>query len=949
MNSDGNRGPISKLVSELLKKFVPTIDSDDRKKIALRRYCMRILGSAIGANSVGGLRDAVFVCENIKKRLIRARPHQKEGEHNASRFDLLYRRLETSRVVRNKWAILSLLEELANTGNNYSNANNNSKTNVLAPITFSLGDLGAYETKTTKAKQNPTSTIGEDNKSAENFSRKRQIYSDKSSMLRYRINENTSFSMSQQLLLRDIIFIFQGIDGKYIRYSKSENSYAIDPKIGIPTPVRVLLLKLSHMGYLFRKVNEIINKSIARKDLGIVGQSLCFVFQEQLVDYYRLMAVLEAQVDLGDPTGRTEEVINSSLNRSSNNINESTDNIATNPALTLRRLFVWIQDPYERLKLMHTIAESTQGIRGGALTSAVHTFTRHGDPMVRTFLKKTMQEISAPVLAMIRRWVFEGDLQDPLGEFFIVEHPGVSNADMWRSKYSLNESMIPSFIPLELAQHILQIGMTINFIRSCCGESQYILDATTSANSQGKEFDYGEPDLLSLAIDRASKIANKFVVDLILKKYELWKHLNALKGFLLLGHGDFVASLMDALVPELSKPASRLFRHNLLGLLDGAVRASNAQYDDEETLERLDVKLLPAKAGDDGWAIFSLDYNLDDPLNTILTKNAMSKYLQVFRFLWRIKRVTHSLGTLWKHVTNSRHMLGSLPQLSTWVRSLHLLRNEMHRFMESLQSYLLFEVLETSWEGLRESMNMAVNLDEVIRAHEEYQRRMIKVALLGPELKGLRKGLHDVMNIVMEFCSEHERILTAALEIIHRRNMHEQHVKARLDDGEWGIDSNTSSNNNYSINNSNNMSNLNDSLNESTNSLNEAAYKLAYEANEKVKATRMKFTSKFVTFMNLAEKGSRSHGQNLHFLTFRMDFNEFYDEAKREALERRVQSQGGGHRDDNEEDQPAFEERLLRQLGASGAGYISRQNSLDSDLATNDVALSAPPQGKGVF
>ena len=117
---------------------------------------------------------------------------------------------------------------------------------------------------------------------------------------------------------------------------------------------------------------------------------------------------------------------------------------------------------------------------------------------------------------------------------------------------------------------------------------------------------------------------------------------------------------------------------------------------------------------------------------------------------------------------------------------LALLRNEMHRFMESLQGYLLFEVLETSWEGLRESMNEATDLDEVIRAHEEYQKRMIKVALLGPDLKALRKGLHDVMDIVMAFCGEHERILTSALEIIHRRNMYEQNVKARLDEGQWG-------------------------------------------------------------------------------------------------------------------------------------------------------------------
>ena len=106
MNDNSNSGPVSKLVSELLKKFIPSIDNDEKKQIALRRYCMRILGSAIGANG-GRSRNATFVNENIKKRLIRARPHHKEGENTANHFDLLYRRLETSRVVRNKWAILS--------------------------------------------------------------------------------------------------------------------------------------------------------------------------------------------------------------------------------------------------------------------------------------------------------------------------------------------------------------------------------------------------------------------------------------------------------------------------------------------------------------------------------------------------------------------------------------------------------------------------------------------------------------------------------------------------------------------------------------------------------------------------------------------------------------------------------------------------------------------------
>ena len=73
MENGSSNGGVSKLVSQLLKKFVPDIDPDERKQIALRRYCMRILGSAIGATGARS-RDAVALNEGIKRRLIRARP-----------------------------------------------------------------------------------------------------------------------------------------------------------------------------------------------------------------------------------------------------------------------------------------------------------------------------------------------------------------------------------------------------------------------------------------------------------------------------------------------------------------------------------------------------------------------------------------------------------------------------------------------------------------------------------------------------------------------------------------------------------------------------------------------------------------------------------------------------------------------------------------------------------
>ena len=43
---------------------------------------------------------------------------------------------------------------------------------------------------------------------------------------------------------------------------------------------------------------------------------------------------------------------------------------------------------------------------------------------------------------------------------------------------------------------------------------------------------------------------------------------------------------------ELSKDARVIYRHNLTGGLETAVRSSNAQYENSDILSRLDVRLL---------------------------------------------------------------------------------------------------------------------------------------------------------------------------------------------------------------------------------------------------------------------------------------------------------------------------------------------------------------------
>ena len=69
--------------------------------------------------------------------------------------------------------------------------------------------------------------------------------------------------------------------------------------------------------------------------------------------------------------------------------------------------------------------------------------------------------------------------------------------------------------------------------------------------------------------------------------------------------------------PDLSKPATSLYLHNLTGVLESAIRATNAQFEDQDILNRLDVKLLEVSQGDKGWDVFSLHYHVDGPIETV--------------------------------------------------------------------------------------------------------------------------------------------------------------------------------------------------------------------------------------------------------------------------------------------------------------------------------------------
>lgn len=130
----------------------------------------------------------------------------------------------------------------------------------------------------------------------------------------------------------------------HIKFCVEVDSFVLDPSLKLPPSTTQLVLQVNlsliytlisilaqylsvlqmcELGWLYNKVSKYI-KYRGGLSGGCMGQALCASLEDDLLDYFRLIAVLEAQLN---------------QNRTS---------------LTLRRLVVWSQDPLERLRVINS-------------------------------------------------------------------------------------------------------------------------------------------------------------------------------------------------------------------------------------------------------------------------------------------------------------------------------------------------------------------------------------------------------------------------------------------------------------------------------------------------------------------------------------------------------------------------------------------------------------------
>lgn len=334
----------------------------------------------------------------------------------------------------------------------------------------------------------------------------------------------------------------------------------------------------------------------------------------------------------------------------------------------------------------------------------------------------------------------------------------LSCASSEENQYVINDRMMPGFISKQQANKILATGKAIHLLRKVCADS--VASSVPGYDDLKKSFEStnieslfrskglincGEKNEFEHLLNTAYKEVSQKALELLLGNYKLQSHFRGLRNYLLLGQGDFIRHLIDLLETELDKQATECRFHNILSVLECAMRSTNAQFDEPDVTNRLDCRLLdPPTARASGWDIFSLVYKVDGPISTIFTEEKIRDYVDIFRQLWRTKRIEHVMLSLWSNRTFYSKQATDLPLLSHIFHRANLLLTVMMRFMQDYQNFILFEVVESSWKTLVGAITSAKDVDDIITAHDSYLKT-IKTATL------CQKDTNMLFDTIIEF------------------------------------------------------------------------------------------------------------------------------------------------------------------------------------------------------
>ncbi|KAF2463671.1 uncharacterized protein BDR25DRAFT_272889 [Lindgomyces ingoldianus] len=568
-----------------------------------------------------------------------------------------------------------------------------------------------------------------------------------------------SLETQEMVIIEDLLFVFMGFEGQYIRFADSynpreEKERLVGPQFrilpGLDPSLRDLTLSMLKMATHYIAVETCV-EVLSREEYGAVNHALCAAVRRLLKEYLTLMAQLEHQMLTN--TSFTLHVLNLHTKQTSHMLFQlyttGIELLKANGILEDEDSEDSADDTNNIEGILESLREggnvqltSKKICKGGSVLGLVtrRLSSMSGDPAARSLLTTLLREASRPYMSMLNEWLHHGGIKDPHAEFLIKEQRSIKRErldqdytdEYWEKRYTIRDALVPPQLD-GVKDKVLLAGKYLNVVRECGGVdvSKVVQDVPTS---------FDDPRFLD-NVNSAYAYANSSLFNLLLTTHALPARLRSLKHYFFLDRSDFFSYFLELGASELKKPARNVNSGKLQSLLDivlrqpGSVAAEDPYKEDvkvqinetgltnwlmkivnvtgldQDAAEKGSISnyLTPATTAtvtDDtnitGFQALVFDYAMPFPLSLVVSRVTLTRYQLLFRYLLSLRHLETSLVECWgeqgKHEAWKHRSKN--PRIELWKRKAWTLRARMLVFVQQLLYYCTAEVIEPNWVSL---------------------------------------------------------------------------------------------------------------------------------------------------------------------------------------------------------------------------------------------------------
>ncbi len=115
-------------------------------------------------------------------------------------------------------------------------------------------------------------------------------------------------------------------------------------------------------------------------------------------------------------------------------------------------------------------------------------------------------------------------------------------------------------------------------------------------------------------------------------------------------------------------------------------------------------------------------------------------------------------------------------EISDMIHTCFIMSNEMTKFVQSVNYYIMFEVLECSWSDLLNKLSEAKDLEQILEAHDDSLLKILtRLHLDGHETsQELAKQLRCIFDLILNFGTIIHRLIICVENEVQARKPYQQ-------------------------------------------------------------------------------------------------------------------------------------------------------------------------------